>query len=308
MVAGTRTRRDTDETVPSRGGERRRERSGERRLRPVVRSEMDPMVAQRRRQVRADQLRRRRRKLFVAAAVVVVVAAVIAVALSPLLRVRHVRISGNSHLDVAEIEDLAAVDHGTALLRADVAGITERLEHDPWIANARVRRSHPTTLLVEITEERPLMVLQTEHGVALIARTGRILEFAADEGSARFIDGDLPLVSMKGRIAKDSPSDADLPGRRGSDDVIELSRVVRNLPSAVESRLERVDASDPTAIDLVMDDGSTVLVGPSEDVSAKMAALSAVLTGVDDRCVDHIDVRNPKRVTVTRTDDCAMPD
>lgn len=301
MAIGTKTRRTVAKDRPSRtvGG-------GERRLRPVIAGEMDPRLVKRRRQVRAERQRRRRRRLIVAAAGVVILVVVGAIALSPLLGVRHVRISGNSHLDMARAENLVAIEQGTPLMRVDVGAVTNRLQSDPWVAHARVRRSFPTSLLIEVTEERPLMVLRTDQGTALVSHTGRILEFSSGDRDPAFVDTALPLVSMRGRIAHDSPSDADLPGRRGTDDVLELSRVVRNLPEMVESHMEHVDASDPLALELVMDDGSTVLVGPSEDVSAKMAALSAVLAGVDDRCVDRIDVRNPKRVTVTRIDNCLM--
>lgn len=241
-------------------------------------------------------------------AIVVVLLGLAAAAFSPLLGVRHVRISGNTRLETALLEDLAGIRTGSALLRVDLAGVAERLETQPWVANARVVRSLPTTIRIEVTEERPLMVLRADQGAAIVSRTGRILEFSPGRGAPQewttSVAQDLPVVITKGPMAADSPSDADLPGRRGSDAVIELTRVVRNLPVSVASRLSQMVADDPSAIELVMEDGSTVLVGPSEDVSAKMAALSAVLVGVDDRCVDHIDVRNPKQATVTRTEGC----
>lgn len=278
--------------------------------REPIRSQIDPAVAERRRAVRSEQRRRRRRSLIVVIAVVVVVIALTGIAFSPLIGVRHIRTSGFSHLDRRHVEDLAEIVEGSALLRVDLAAAQRRIESDPWIANARVRRSYPTTILIDVTEERPLLVLRNGTDAALVSRTGRILEFrprGRDDVDFRDVPGvTVPVVEIRGPIVDGSSTIGEPTGRQVGGPTTEIMRVVRNLPGLVERRMTSVEADDPTSMRLMMDDGSTVLLGPAEDVSAKMAALGAVLEGVDDRCIDRIDVRNPVRVTVTRRPDCVL--
>lgn len=316
----TRTDRRTGDGPAARPRETngRSRTTTERRLRPPVRSTVDPVVVERRERVRSEQRDRRRRNLVVAMVVITVVAAAVGLALSPVFGVRHVRISGQSHVTEARVRDLAEIANGDALLRIDTRSVVDRMETEPWIAGAKVTRSFPTTVRIEVIEEKPLLVLRTEQGSALVSTTGRIIDFQAGgtdatdpgQGTAPFEDTADGLVEVKidGRIAADSPSADDLPGRVVTPQAMELTRLTRNLPPTVERQVDHVDATDPTAIRIVMRDDSVVLFGPTEDVSAKMAALSAVMVGVDDRCVDRIDVRNPIRVTVTRSENCALVD
>ncbi len=68
---------------------------------------------------------------------------------------RHVR--GGTLLEAA---DLRA---GTSLWRVDTRELAARLERDPWIRRAAVRREFPRRLVVDLAEREPVAILYLDH-------------------------------------------------------------------------------------------------------------------------------------------------
>ena len=108
-----------------------------------------------------------------------------------LLPVRAVTVSGNSHLSEAEVRRLAGVD---PVLGRDFGWLyygrwrARGLLGSPWVASARVTRSFPDRVSIDLTERRPFARWQPPGGEAVtLAEGGEVLP----DGPA----GGLPLLS-----------------------------------------------------------------------------------------------------------------
>lgn len=139
---------------------------------------IDPRMAQRRIDVLRDSLRRRTRIAAGVVGVATLVAAALGLAHSPLLGIHHVTVTG---VDVAEptIVADAGLVAGEPLIDVSESGAAHRLEAVPWVATARVVRSWPSSLHIDVV--RRVAVAQVPTGasvdgpVAEVDVTGRVL-------------------------------------------------------------------------------------------------------------------------------------
>ncbi len=81
---------------------------------------------------------------------------------SPRLALREVRITGTRHLSPALIQQRATVELGTNLLHIDSDAVAARLQNEPWIKRARVRRELPSTLHIDLVEHEPAALVSLE--------------------------------------------------------------------------------------------------------------------------------------------------
>ncbi len=72
------------------------------------------------------------------------------------LPVRAVHVHGAlERLDAAALRAAIAAQLSGSMLTQDIAALRRRLEAEPWVRSARVRRRWPDALAVEIAEQRP---------------------------------------------------------------------------------------------------------------------------------------------------------
>ncbi len=102
---------------------------------------------------------------------------------------RQVQILGARQQDRLSIYAAVLDQDSDALLALDLEAIRARIEALPWVAEARVLRRWPDTIVVEVTERRPLAVWQLRGRFAVIDTGGALLP-AADPARFRH----LPLV------------------------------------------------------------------------------------------------------------------
>ncbi|NTU89516.1 MAG: FtsQ-type POTRA domain-containing protein, partial [Actinobacteria bacterium] len=72
--------------------------------------------------------------------------------LSPLFTVESVSVTGESYLTEQEILDLADVPDDATLLRFDKKDVLARLEENPWIEDATIKRKLFSGLELRISE------------------------------------------------------------------------------------------------------------------------------------------------------------
>jgi cell division protein FtsQ len=91
------------------------------------------------------------------------------------LTVKRVEIQGVHHMDRLPVYSVALDQTSTAMPLVDLGQIRARLLQFGWVADARVSRRLPDTLLVDIVEREPAAVWQLGGKLALIDRTGKVL-------------------------------------------------------------------------------------------------------------------------------------
>ncbi|WP_439545376.1 cell division protein FtsQ/DivIB [Sandarakinorhabdus sp.] len=89
--------------------------------------------------------------------------------------VRHVELTGAREQDRLAIYAAALNGPTNAMLATDLDAVRARLRALPWVADASVQRRLPDTLVIEVTERRPVALWQKNRHLAAIDLSGRVL-------------------------------------------------------------------------------------------------------------------------------------
>ena len=71
-------------------------------------------------------------------------------------------VTGEKRVKREEIISLSGVGPGGNILTMDLRRLAERIESQPWIETANVRRVLPRGLSIEVKEREPFAILKTD--------------------------------------------------------------------------------------------------------------------------------------------------
>lgn len=203
----------------------------------------------------------RHRKLVLGTAAAVAVAVLLTwlVAFSPVFGVRTVTVRGTHALTAAQVDAAAGIRHGTPLVRLDAAAIAHRVEAAlPDVADARVSTSFPSTVVIAVTERVPLGYVKHGTRFALVDSTG------AQYRSVRSAPKQLPLFVLAGRAEARATGAA-------------VATVAAALPAKLRAKIASIQALQPDAITLLLDDHRVVTWGSADRSATKARVLVALL-------------------------------
>jgi cell division protein FtsQ len=109
------------------------------------------------------------------------------------LGVEVVTVSGAAHVSESRILTIAGIDSTSSLPFFDVAEARARLEADPLVKQASVRKLYPNQIAIDIVERTPFGVWQKDGDVRAIAADGAPIDEVRDGRYA-----DLPFVVGEG--------------------------------------------------------------------------------------------------------------
>ena len=108
----------------------------------------------------------------------------------PHFAVQDVQVVGTQTITPADVRELAGVTIGASTWDVDLQAVRERVLRHPWVANARVRRSLPSTLIVTVREHRPIAAIRVDDASYAVDRRGGIFAPLTAEASEQ-----LPEIS-----------------------------------------------------------------------------------------------------------------
>lgn len=92
-------------------------------------------------------------------------------------KVENIKVVGNEVYSSREIIDLVDVKVGDSLFQISASSGESRLETKlPYVRDARIVRSLPATLQIQIVEEEPMGAIYSETGFTILSATGKILQ------------------------------------------------------------------------------------------------------------------------------------
>jgi cell division protein FtsQ len=103
--------------------------------------------------------------------------------------VRRVEVVGVDRIDQAKVYEIALNQRNRSMAAVDLDEVRRDLMQYGWIADARVSRRLPDTLVIDIVERTPSAVWQNNRKLALIDKDGVVLERVNAQSAP-----DLPLV------------------------------------------------------------------------------------------------------------------
>ena len=122
-------------------------------------------------------------------------------------RAHSLRVDGIHRLTQKEIVEQAGINKDVNVLAVNLSMVRKRLMAHPWIAEAEVRREIPSGLLIRITEQRPLAVVDLGNKY-IINEQGRIFKewTASDPATLPLISGLEPAdVIIYSKTGRDDP-------------------------------------------------------------------------------------------------------
>jgi cell division septal protein FtsQ len=206
---------------------------------------------------------------------------------SPRFALREIRADDTPHVTHDEIVSLAAVDVGDRLLAVDTDAVAARVATHPWIAEVRVRRQLPSSLVIDVVERRAVAsaLLGTLY---LVDDSGRPFKRATlDEA-----DG-LPVLTGVARdqytLARGASEAAFrealalLAAYRAGDALAAVPAAGVTPAAAPRPPLSEIHIDPRAGFSLVLFDGGGEIFLGRGDFSAKLARLDEILAAVGPR-------------------------
>jgi cell division protein FtsQ len=163
------------------------------------------------------------------------------------LRIDRIAVQGNEQLSTGEVLAVLSGLRGQNLIRADLGMWRRRLLSSPWIRDAALRRSLPSTVDVVVSERRPVGIGRIKGQLYLVDARGVLI----DEYGPRHAELDLPII--------DGLPDPDESGTTDPARLELAARVIAAVNAKPETakRLSQIDVRD-------VHNASVILTGDSE--------------------------------------------
>ena len=215
----------------------------------------------------------------------------------PRFALGDVAVSGERRTPESEVRYAAALTKGSNVWLLDVASAEHRVEALPWVDAARVRRTWPNRVSIELTERVAVARVWVASGgsaeepvpqIALIDGSLRVLALEAPDGQAAA----LPLFRIDPQPKLQAGNDAS-----GSD--VERAYDAMVQLRALGLRISEVDLKPATGVTVACDDGLHVILGSDDDLAKKVSLFKAIEPKITapERVV-YVDLRSVRAPTV----------
>jgi cell division protein FtsQ len=193
--------------------------------------------------------------------------------------VKRVELTGLERMDRLTVYNIALDQHSMAMPLVDLDKVRDELMQFSWIADARVSRRLPDTLVVDIVERKPAAVWQHNQKLSLIDDKGVVLE--------RVDPGAVPNLPV-------------LVGHEANKQAVALGDLLGKVPSLKPALASATWVGD-RRWDLQFNSGETLALPEGEDASGNALKRFARLDGTErllGRGFARFDMRDPTKMVV----------
>lgn len=197
----------------------------------------------------------------------------VAVAYSPLMALREVRVEGTARIPADDVR--AAFDDrlGTPLPLIAADEVQEMLSGFPLIETYSTETVPPGTLVVRIVERTPVGVVEGSSGFTAVDAAGVVIERYDERPET------LPLITVDDGISGDAFQS--------------VGAVLRSLPADLLARVATVTAETPDDVRFELAEGATVVWGSAEESALKSTVLVRLMQAAPPDTVGRYDVSAP---------------
>ncbi|URW76913.1 FtsQ-type POTRA domain-containing protein [Sphingomonas donggukensis] len=174
-------------------------------------------------------------------------------------RVEQIEVTGLNRMERMTVYAVALDQRSRAMPLIDLSEVRSRLLDYPWIADARVSRRLPDTLVIDIVEREPVAIWQSQGQLMLIDVTGKPLEPVSPDAMPA-----LPLVIGEGANEREPQYQA----------------LMQSAP-ALKSLVKAATWVGDRRWDLLFDSGERLALPEGEAAAAKALAKFAELDRTD---------------------------
>ncbi len=239
-----------------------------------------------------------------------------------IFHVDRIHVRGNHRLSNGEVLALVAELRGRSILAVDLEEWRHVLLKSPWVADASLHRTLPSTVDVVILERTALGIGRINGALYLVDERGVVI----DEYGPSYGDLDLPIIDgLSGH--PDSPSTAQSPRGAGpgaraavgvdtaaeaGDESADIYRalLVRRLLDALRvqnmaGRISQIDVSDARNAVVLLEGDPTLIRLGNERFAERLQSYFELAPALRERVpeIDYVDLRFDERVYVRPSKD-----
>ncbi len=220
---------------------------------------------------------------------------------SRLLRVDRIIVRGNERLSKGEVLAVLSGLRGENLLLTDLDAWRRRLLASPWVSDAALRRSLPSTVEVVISERTPIGIARLNGGeMYLVDARGVIV----DQFGPQYADFDLPIIdglsAAPGSVATaGSVPDYSLTDEGRAELATRVMAALRAKPQ-VAHRVSQVDVTDAHNASVILTGDPAVIELGEDQFLPRLEAYLDLASTLRDRVenIDYVDLRFDDRIYV----------
>ncbi len=223
--------------------------------------------------MRKKRKMRMKRRLIVFVFLVVCVGIIAAVLKAPFFNIETVYCIGQQNLTEKEILKLANVQTGVNIFTTNIRAIKKRLDDNPEIEDATVRRVFPDKIKIRIKEAEAVAFLEMKGRLLLIDSKGKIIKLLSGEDAKNppniaCIEGIEPVEQKAGGYI--SPE--------GDARTEELFRCIVTLEDAeMLEKVNRINVADLSDVRLDYDNRLHIMLGGCEKMDYKLKFIKKVI-------------------------------
>jgi cell division protein FtsQ len=211
------------------------------------------------------------------------------------LEIEKITVRGNQRLAKGEVLAILSGLRGENLVWTDLDLWQKRLMASPWVRDASLRRSLPSTIDVVVSERLPIGIGRIHADLYLVDERGVII----DQYGPQYADLDLPIIDGLS-AAPDAGGSMTDEGR--ADLAARVIAAVKAKPS-VARRLSQVDVSDLHNASVILSDDPAVIQLGEDQFLARLQAYLDLAPTLRERVadIDYVDLRFDDRIYVRPT-------
>ena len=218
--------------------------------------------------------------------------------------VDRINVRGNHRLSNEETAAMLRHLRGRSVLAIDLADARRTLLSSPWVADASLRRTLPSTLDVVILERAPLGIGRINGALYLVDDRGSVI----DEYGPDYADLDLPIIDgLSAHRETDDREAGAAPAAADSEEGANAYRALlaRRLLDALRgrnmaSRISQIDVSDSRNAVVLLEGDSTLIRLGDERFVERLQSYFDLASALRERvpAIDYVDLRFDERVYV----------
>jgi cell division protein FtsQ len=217
------------------------------------------------------------------------------------LPITRIVVRGNDRLSKGEVLAVLSGLQGQSLIWTNLESWRTRLLASPWVREAALRRSLPSTVEVTIRERQPVSIARLNGEMYLVDDGGALI----DQYGPQYADLDLPIVDG---LAASPGGDGSMTDEARADLSTRVITALRGRPE-IAKRLSQMDVTDlHNATVILSGDGAVIQLGDERflpRLEAYLDLASALRQRVPD--IDYVDLRFDDRIYVRPAPGGAAP-
>ena len=208
------------------------------------------------------------------------------------LRVDRIVVRGTSRLSRGEVLAVLNGLRGESLVWTDLDRWRKRLMASPWVRDAALRRSLPSTVEVVVSERQPIGIGRINGDTYLVDERGAVI----DQYGPQYAELDLPIVDG---LSASPDSGGSMIDEARADLAARVIGAMKTQP-AIARRLSQVDVSDLHNASVILSGDRAVIQLGEERFLARLQGYLELAPALRRRVadIDYVDLRFDDRIYV----------